>query len=135
MLAQINAHRAQGFEIKFLHIFRRRLQDDLQLHVLEQAIGIFSVASVGRTARGLHVGDFVGLRPQHAQKSFRRHGARSDFDVIGLLQDASALRPESLQAEDQFLERERIGLGAWHTIAFVIFWVLSLWFSVFSGRS
>ena len=110
MLAQINTHRAQRFQIKLLHIFRRRLQDDLQLHVLVQAVGIFPIAPVGRPARRLHIRDFVRLRPQHAQKGFRRHGARADFDIVRLLQDTSALRPKSLQSKDQFLKRQRIGL-------------------------
>ena len=95
VLAKIDANRAQGFQIKLLHILRRRLQDHLHLRVLEQPIGILAVAAIGRPPRGLHVGHVVGLRPKHAQKGLRGHRARAHFDVVGLLQDTSALRPKA----------------------------------------
>ena len=93
---EVNADRGERFEVEFLHVLRRRLQDDLQLEVLEQAVGILAVTAVGGTARGLHVRDPIRIGPEHAQKRLRRHGARADFDVVGLLQDRSALGKESL---------------------------------------
>ena len=104
----------QRLQIELLNILRRGLQDHLQLHVLEQPVGILAVASVRRTPRRLHVRDLVRLRSQHAQERFRSHGAGADLNVVGLLQHASALGPKSLQAQDEFLERERIGRGRFH---------------------
>jgi hypothetical protein len=77
--------------------------------MLEQPVGILAVTSVGGATRRLHIRDFVWLRPEHAQERFGSHGSGADFDVVGLLQHASALRPETLQAEDQILEGRRIG--------------------------
>ena len=109
MLAQVDADRAERFQVKFLNILRRRLQDHLQLLMLEEAIGIFAVTSIRRTTRRLHIGNFVRLWPQYSQESFRSHGARADLDIVWLLQHTSALRPESLQTQDQLLKGQRIG--------------------------
>ena len=49
MLAEVNPNRAQRLQVQLLHILRRRLQDHLQLHMLEQPVGIFSVTSIRRT--------------------------------------------------------------------------------------
>src|ERR1019366_9498986 len=97
-------------DVEFLHVDRRWLEDELELGVLEEAVGVLAVAAVGGTARGLRVADFVRLGAKHAEKGFRRHGAGADFDVVRLLQNAAALRPETLQTEEQVLEGER-GLG------------------------
>ncbi len=111
VLAQVNADRSERLEVQLLHVLWRGLQDYLQLQVLEEAVRILAVTSVGRTSRGLHVSDLVRIRPEHAQKCFRRHGARSDLNVIRLLNDRSALRKESLEREDKLLESRRVGLG------------------------
>ena len=111
VLAQINADRAERFKVKFLHVLRRRLQDHLQLQVLEQPVGILPVAPIRRTPRGLHVRNLIGIRPKHAQEGFRRHGAGADFYVVGLLNDRPALGVKSLQLEDEFLEGQRVGIG------------------------
>ncbi len=111
VLAQVDADGGQRRKIEVLHVGGRRLEDDLKLHVLEEAIGIFSVAAVSRTPRGLHVADAIGLGAKHAEKRFGRHGAGADFDVVGLLQHATVVCPEILQAKDEFLKGQRIGGG------------------------
>ena len=111
VLPQVNADRAQRFEIKFLNVFGRRLQDDLELHVLEQAVRIFSVTAVGGPARGLHICDLVGLRTEHAKESFWSHRAGAYFHIVGLLDDRAARSLESLELEDELLEGQRIGFG------------------------
>jgi len=73
-----------------------------------------SVPSVSRAPRGLHIGHLVGLGTEDTEKCLGSHGAGPNLDVIGLLQDTSALRPECLQAENKLLERKRIGLGWIH---------------------
>src|SRR5579864_1027570 len=103
VLAQVNANGLERFQIKLLHVLLRRLQDHLKLHVLIKTVGIVAVTPVSRAARRLHVSDLVRLGPEHSQKSFRSHGSRAHFNVIRLLQHASALCPEFLQAEDKFL--------------------------------
>ena len=95
---------SNAFEIQILNIRRGGLQNHLQLMVFVQAIGILAVAPVGRPAAGLHVGDAIGLRTQHAQEGLRVHGARAHLHVIRLLQDAIAPGPKSLQLQDQLLK-------------------------------
>ena len=116
MLAQINADRTERFKVKLLHGLRRRLQDHLQLQVLEQPVRILPVAPVGRTPRRLHVSDLIRIRAQHAQKRLRSHGPRAHFNVVGLLQDGPALSKKSLQLQDELLEGQRIGVGWIHII-------------------
>ena len=111
MLAEVNPNRAQRLQVQLLDILRRRLQDYLQLHMLEQPVGIFSVTSIRRTPRRLHIRDFVWLRTQHAQKRFRRHRSCARFDVIWLLEHASTFGPKRLQPQDELLKRRRIFRG------------------------
>ena len=117
VLAQINSHCAQRLQIQILHVLRRRLQNDLQLHVLIQAIGILAVTPICRPPRRLHVCDFVWFGSKHAQKSLRRHCAGANFDVVWLLQDASTLGPEGLEAKDEFLKRWRLDFGWIHQLS------------------
>jgi hypothetical protein len=83
----------------------------LQLGMLIETIWILSVAPISRPAGWLQVCHFVRTRPQHAKKCFGRHGSCADFHVIGLLQHASPLGPEGLEAQDEFLKGERIGVA------------------------
>ena len=72
--------------------------------MLVEAVGILAVAAVGGTAAGLHVGDAVGLRAEHAQERLRAHGPGADFHVVRLRDDAAAVGPVFLQLEDGLLE-------------------------------
>ena len=55
--AQVDAARFEALQIQLLHFVGRRLEDHLELMVLEQAVGVLAEAAVGRPARRLHVGD------------------------------------------------------------------------------
>ena len=103
-----------AFNDTAVRVLRRRLQNNLQLHVLEKAVRILSVPSVCWPSRWLNVRHFIWLRSQDAQEGFRRHRSRAHFDVIRLLQYASALCPKRLQAKNKLLESQRIGLGLVH---------------------
>src|ERR1039457_2176155 len=126
VLAQINPNRTQRLQIQLLHVLRWRFQNHLQLHVLEQPVGILPIAPVRWTPRRLHIRNFIGLRPQHAQKRLRRHGSRSNLNVVGLLQYTSTLRPKGLKAQDKFLKCQRIGRGRIHRFGSWLLWLLAL---------
>jgi len=108
VLAQVDANGAQRCEVEVLHIGRRRLEDDLILHVLEEAIGILTVAAIGGAARGLNVSDAIGLGAEHAKECLGSHGASADFNIVGLLQNATVIGPKTLQTKNEFLKRQRI---------------------------
>src|ERR1700682_3332354 len=76
--------------------------------MLVEPIGIFSIATVGGPTTGLHVPDAIGTGAEHAEKRFRMHGARADFHVVGLLEDASLLYPELGELQDQVLKVESL---------------------------
>ncbi len=65
---QVDAAGLEALEIQRLHIVGRRLQDDLELLMLEEAVGVLAEAPVGRPPRRLHVRDIPRRRPEHAQE-------------------------------------------------------------------
>ena len=79
-------HRLEALQVQLLHFVRRRLQDDLELMVLEQPVRVLAEPTVGRTPRRLHVGHVPRRRAEHPQKRFRVHRARTHLDVERLLQ-------------------------------------------------
>ena len=103
----IDADGLQRIEIKLLHVGRRRLQDHLELVIVLQPVGVLAIAAVLGAARGLHIGGVPGLGPERAQRGGRMEGARADFHVVGLQDDAALIRPVLLQRQDQALERAR----------------------------
>jgi len=68
VLAEVDADGFEAAEILIDDVGRRGLQDNLQLLVLVEAIGIFAVASIGGTAAWLYVGDAVRLGPSTRRK-------------------------------------------------------------------
>ena len=91
-------------EIQLLHLVWRRLEDHLELVVLEQAVRVLAEAAVGRPPRRLHVGHVPGLGPEHAQERLRVHRAGSHLDVERLLEQAPARGPELRELEDELLQ-------------------------------
>ena len=94
MFAKIDTDGGEALQIDVLDIGRRRFEDQLKLGVLVQAIGIFAVATVGGPTTRLNVGDTVWIRAENAEKGFWVHGTRADFNVVGLLENATLLYPE-----------------------------------------
>ncbi len=69
-----------------------------------QTIGVFSVAAVFRSARGLNVGGVPGLGANRAQKSRRMKGTCTNLHIERLQDHATLRGPELLQGQDQILE-------------------------------
>ena len=111
MLPQINPNRRQRLQIKFLHILRRRLQNHLKLHVFEQPVRILPIPPIRRTPRRLHISDLVRIRSEHAQKRLWRHRSCPNFNVIRLLNHRAPRGVKRLQLKDEFLKRQRFGIG------------------------
>ncbi len=102
---QIDAARLQTLQIQILHVVGRRLEDDLELVMLEQPVGVLAETAVGRPARRLDVGDVPGLRAEHAEERLRVHGAGAELDVERLLDEAALRGPVVRQLQNQILER------------------------------
>ena len=71
VLPRVDAARLEAVEIELLHLVGRRLEDHLELVVLEQPIRVLAEAAVGRPPRRLHVGDVPVRGPEHAQERLR----------------------------------------------------------------
>ena len=108
VLARIDAQRLERLEVDLLRVAGIRLEDDLELGVHLQPIGVFAKAAVIRAHRRFHVGHVPGFRAQHAQVGGRVHGARAHLGVIGLPDQAALVRPETLQRQDDRLKIERL---------------------------
>jgi len=94
----------EALKVEVDYVRRSGLDYHLVLVVVLKAVGVLAVPSVGRPARRLHVGDAPGLRAEHAQTGRWIHRPGADLYVVGLLNNATVLRPESFQTEDYLLE-------------------------------
>src|SRR6266850_2430676 len=74
--------------------------------MLVKAIGIFAIPTVGGPTTRLHVSDAIRTGAEYAEEGFRMHGARADFHIVRLLEDAALLHPELGELQDQILEVE-----------------------------
>ena len=106
MLAQVDTDRLEASHVLLDHVGGGRFQNHLKLHVLIETIRIVAVAAVGGASAGLHIGGAIGLRAKHAEESLRAHGARADFHIERLLDNASALAQVLFEAQDHLLERQ-----------------------------
>ena len=95
---------SQTIQIERLAFVRRRLQDDLELIIMLQPVGVFAIAPIGRPARRLDIGGAPRIRAQRPQGRGGMEGARAHLDVVGLQDHAALLGPEILQTKDQRLE-------------------------------
>ena len=99
--------RPQRVEVDVLHVVGRRLQDDLVLVVLLEAVRVLGVAAVVGPDGRLHVGGPPRLRAEHAKQRRRIRRPRADLGVVRLDDDAPLLLPEGLKGRDHPLEGRR----------------------------
>jgi len=102
----VNADRCEAREIKILTFRWCRLQDHLKLIEMLQPVGVFAVAAIGRSARGLYIGGAPRFGSESAQRGRWMESAGPDLDVVRLQNDASLRRPKALQVEKQRLEAQ-----------------------------
>ena len=109
--AGVDADRREALEIDLLRVLRRRLEDDLELRVRLQPVGVLAVAGVVGSDAGLDVGDVPRLRAENAQGGGRVAGARPDLGVERLGDERTPRGPELLEPQDHLLHRGRTGRG------------------------
>ena len=112
VLGGIEADSFERAQVELLGIDRARLQDDLELVVVLHAVGVLTVAAVGRAAARLRIAGAPGVGPEAAQRSGGVERARAHLAVVGLHDDAALLRPVVLQVHDDVLERQLVGRRA-----------------------
>jgi hypothetical protein len=72
--------------------------------VLVETVGILTIAPVGGPTARLNVGDAVWVRSENAKKRLRVHRAGPDFNIVGLLEDASLPHPKMGKRKDEILK-------------------------------
>src|SRR3984893_18252240 len=77
--------------------------------MLVQAVGVFTIATVLRTPRWLHVRGAPRLGAERAQEGGGVRRARAHCHVVRLPQRATPRSPMLLKPEDDLLEREHLG--------------------------
>ena len=93
-------------DVEVEDVRRRRLEHDLVLMMLVQAVRVLAVARVLRPARRLHVSRAPRLRPDRAQKRRRVRSPGADLEVDRLQQRTALLVPVGLKSKDGFLKGE-----------------------------
>ena len=109
VLGEVDADGFEAAEVLIDDVGGRGLEDDLELLVLIEAIGVFAVAAVGGAAAGLNISDTIWFRAKNAQKCFGGHGAGADFEVVGFGDNAAAVGPVFFEGEDGVLEGGGLG--------------------------
>ena len=100
VLARVDADGFQRIEIDLLRVARVRLEDDLELVMLLEAVGVLAVTAIIGAHGGLDIGHVPRLGPQHAQEGSGVHGPGADLGVVGLPEQGAALGPELLEGEN-----------------------------------
>ncbi len=114
MHQRVDAQRLERIQVELLDVVRARLHRHLVLVVALQTVGVFAVAAIGGTARGLHVGGIPAFRADRAQEGGRVEGTGAHFQVQRLDQDTALFRPEIVEGLDQSLESYRNGGSRGH---------------------
>ena len=104
VLGGIHATGREALQIEIVDVLRRRLQDELELVVLVEAVRVLPVATVGGPAGGLHIDDLPGRGAEDPEERLGMHGSCTHLHVVGLDDDGALLRPEAGQLQDQVLE-------------------------------
>jgi hypothetical protein len=104
VLARIDTNRFERAQVTLLRVARVWLEDDLELVMLLQPIGVFTIASIIGAYRRLNIANVPGFRPENTQESSRVVGACTHLAVVRLPDQAALLGPESLQGQDHRLE-------------------------------
>ena len=107
MVVGVQADSGKRPQVKLLGVYRRRLNEHLELIVVLHAVGVFAVAAVGRTAAGLRIAGAPLGGTERAQRGRGMEGTGTDLGVIGLHNDAALLAPVLLEAQDDVLEGKR----------------------------
>ncbi len=110
VLAGVNADGFQGVEVQLYRVARIGLEDDLELGVLLEAVGVLAVTPVVRTHGGFNIGNIPRLGTEHTQEGVGIHRAGTHLGVVGLGDEAAFLRPEILELEDDGLQGGGHGL-------------------------
>ena len=96
----IKADRGKAAKIEFLRVWRRRLEDRLELVIVLEPVRILAETSVCRAARRLNIGGApVVVGPERAQCRRRVKRAGADLHVIGLENHSTLAGPIGLQLE------------------------------------
>ena len=109
VLFQVDAQRFERLQVKLLNVVGRGLQDYLILVVVLQAVRIFTIAAVLRSARRLHEGGVPRLRADGAEERCGMESAGTDLDIVRLEQRTTLFVPKTLETQDDFLKRRLNG--------------------------
>jgi len=99
----------KGLEIELDGVPRIGLEDDLELGVLMEAVGVLAVTTVIGANGRFDIGNIPGLGTEDAEEGGRVPGAGTDLGIIGLGDEAAMSCPEILELEDDGLEGGRHG--------------------------
>src|SRR3546814_3101833 len=106
MEQRVDADRGERAQILVLQVGGRRLQDDLILVIMLEAVRVLVIAAIRRPAARLDIGDVPRLGAEAAQRRRGVKGTRPDTHVIGLQNRTAACAPVIVQRQDHVLKAE-----------------------------
>jgi hypothetical protein len=109
MRGQVHTQLLERREIKVLNVRRRWFEDDLELIVMGQPVGVLSIAPVGGTDGRLYVRGPPWPVIQAAQEGSRVEGPGAHLGVIWLHDDATLPGPVILQGKYYLLKGREVG--------------------------
>src|SRR5690606_26228573 len=101
---RIDADHLEALEVYVLQVRRARLHHHLVLGVMLPAVGILSVAAVGRAAAGLAESGVPPRGPERAQRGGGVERAGPHPHVVRLEDQAALRAPVIMEREDHVLE-------------------------------
>jgi hypothetical protein len=68
--------------------------------MLIKSIGVFAVTAVGGPTTRLDIAYTIRMGAEDAEERFRMHRAGTDFNIVGLLEDAPLPHPKMRELQD-----------------------------------
>jgi hypothetical protein len=94
----------ETIQVDILHVGRRGLQDQLELIVFVETIGVLPIAPIGGPAGRLDVDHSPGLGTENPKEGLWVHRSRAHLLIVGLVNHHSTLRPKAGKGEDELLK-------------------------------
>ena len=104
MQGHIDANGFETAQIELLQIRRAGFDEHLILVIMLQAVWIFPITPISRTARWLHIGSRPWLGAQSPQRGGRVKRPSAHLHVIGLQNGAALRGPIGLKAQNYLLK-------------------------------
>ena len=97
VLQRLDAADLEAFKIDVLNIGWGRLEDDLILIIMLEAVRVLTISAIGGTTAGFDIGSLPRLGAERLQKGVGRKGPGPDFKVVRLDHETACAGPVAVE--------------------------------------